>query len=61
MQLNIKYNFLIAKLIDHLNLNVAKLNYHTGGKLFVHGTKRRKENQLQCLIILSIPDNVIII
>ena len=47
VQLNIKYNFQIVKLIDHLNLNVAELDHHTGGKWLVHGTKHRKENQLQ--------------
>ena len=45
----IKYNFHIFKLIDHLNLNVVKQDYNTGGKWLVHGTKHRKENQLQCL------------
>ena len=49
VQLNIKYSFHIVRLIDHLNLNVTKLDHHTGGKWLVHGTKRRKENQLQCL------------
>ena len=49
VQLNIKYNIHIVKLIDHLNSNVAKLDYHTGGTWLVHGTKHHKENQLQCL------------
>ena len=44
-----KYTFHIVRPKDHLNLNVTKLDYHTGGKCLVHGTKRRKENQLQCL------------
>ena len=34
-----KYNFHIVKLIDHLNLIVAKQDYHTGGKWIVHDTK----------------------
>ena len=46
---NIKYNFLIAILIDHLNLIAAKLDYHAGVKWLIHGTKDRKKNQLQCL------------
>ena len=25
----------------------AKIYYHTGGKWLIHGTKHRKENQLQ--------------
>ena len=41
-----KYNFYIVKFIDHLNLNVAKPDYHTGGKWLINGTKRRQENQL---------------
>ena len=49
VQLNIKYKFHIVKLIDHLNLIAAKLDYHAGGKWLIHGTKHHKENQLQCL------------
>ena len=51
-----KYNQKVQlRLIDYLNLNVAKPDYHTGG------TKYRKENQLQCLkhpCRLSISENI---
>ena len=56
-----KYSFHIVRLIDHLNLNVTKLDNHTGGKWLVHGTKRHKENQLQCLehpCRLSLGENI---
>ena len=59
VQLNIKYN--IVKRIDHLNLNVAKLDYHTGGKWLVYDTKHRKENPFQCLkhsCKLSLGENI---
>ena len=55
------YNFHIVKLIDHLNLIVAKLEHHTGGQWLVHGTKHRQENQLQCLkhrCRLSLGENI---
>ena len=60
-QLNIKYNFHIVKLIDHLNSIASKLDYHAGGKWLIHGTKHRKENQLQCLkhpCKLSLGENI---
>ena len=30
-------------------LDFQKLDQHTGGKCFIHGTKRRQDNQLQSL------------
>ena len=33
----------------HLKLNFQKVDQHTGGKYLIHGTKRRKDNQLQSL------------
>ena len=30
-------------------LNFQKVDQHTGGKLSIHSTKRRKDNQLQSL------------
>ena len=61
VQLNINYIVHFVKLTDHLNVNVAKRVCHTGGKWFVHVTKRRKENLLQCLkhpCRLSLGENV---
>ena len=31
----------------HFKLDFQKEDQHTGGKLLIHGTKRRKDNQLQ--------------
>ena len=56
-----KFNIHTVRLIDHLNLNVTKLDHHTGGKWLVYGTKRCKENQLQCLghpCRLSLSENI---
>ena len=61
MELNIKQNFQNVKLIDHLNFNNAKLDHHTGGKWLIHGTKHRKDNQLQSLkhpCKLSVGENI---
>ena len=33
----------------HLKLAFQKVDQYTGGKWLVHGTKRRKNNQLQSL------------
>ena len=33
----------------HFQLDLQKVGQHTGGKWSVHGTKRRKDNQLQSL------------
>ena len=33
----------------HFKLDFQKVNQHTGGKWLIHGTKRRKDNQLQSL------------
>ena len=33
----------------HSKLDFQKVDQHTGGKWLIHGTKRRKENQLQSL------------
>ena len=33
----------------HFKLDFPKLDQHTGGKWLIHGTKRRKDNQLQSL------------
>ena len=30
----------------HFKLDFQKLDLHTGGKWLIHGTKRRKDNQL---------------
>ena len=33
----------------HFKLDFQKVDQHTGGKWSIHGTKRRKDNQLQKL------------
>ena len=33
----------------HFKLDFQKVDQYTGGKCFIHGTKRRKDNQLQSL------------
>ena len=33
----------------HFNLHFQKVDRYTGGKWLIHGTKRRKDNQLQSL------------
>ena len=33
----------------HFKSDFQKVDQHTGGKWLIHGTKRRKENQLQSL------------
>ena len=33
----------------HLQLDFQKVDQHTGGKWLIHGTKRRKDDQLQSL------------
>ena len=33
----------------HFKLDFQKVDQHTGGKWLIHGTKRRKDNQLQRL------------
>ena len=33
----------------HFKLDFQKVDQHTGGKWLIHGTKRRKKNQLQTL------------
>ena len=33
----------------HFKLGVQKVDQHTVGKWLIHGTKRRKDNQLQSL------------
>ena len=33
----------------HLKLDFQKVDHHTRGKWLIHGTKRRKDNQLQSL------------
>ena len=33
----------------HFQLDFQKVDLHTGGKWLIHGTKRRKDNQLQSL------------
>ena len=33
----------------HFKLHFQNVDQHTGGKLLIHGTKRRKDNQLQSL------------
>ena len=36
----------------HFKLEFQKVDHHTVGKLLTHGTKRRKDNQLQSLELL---------
>ena len=36
----------------HFKLDFQKVDLHIGGKWLVHGTKRRKDNQLQSLKLL---------
>ena len=33
----------------HFKLDFQKVDQHTGGKWLIHGTKHRKDNQLQSL------------
>ena len=33
----------------HFKLDFQKVDQHTGGKWLIHGTKRRRDNQLQSL------------
>ena len=33
----------------HFKLDFQKVDQHTGGKWLIHGTKRRKDNQLRSL------------
>ena len=33
----------------HFKQDLPKVDQHTGGKWLIHGTKRRKDNQLQSL------------
>ena len=33
----------------HFNVDFQTVDQHTGGKWLIHGTKRRKENQLHSL------------
>ena len=33
----------------HFKLDFQTVDQHTGGKLLIHGSKRRKDNQLQSL------------
>ena len=33
----------------HFKLDFQKADQHTGGKWLIHGTKRRKDNELQSL------------
>ena len=35
--------------VYNFKLDFQKVDQHTGGKWFIHGTKRRKDNQLQSL------------
>ena len=35
-----------------VKLNFQKVDQHTGGKLFIHDTKRHKDNHLQSLELL---------
>ena len=49
---NKKVVFLYVKLTNllsfyHLKLDFKKMDQHTGGKWLIHGTKRRRDNQLQ--------------
>ena len=37
----------------HLKLDFQKVKEHTGGEWLIHGTKRRKDNQLQSLELPS--------
>ena len=36
----------------HLKIDFQKVDQLTGGKWLIHGTKRRKDNQLQSLELL---------
>ena len=35
----------------HFKPDFQKVDQHTGGKWLIHGTKRRKDNQLQSLVL----------
>ena len=41
------------KNIYHFKLDFQKVDQHTGGKWLIHGTKHRKDNQLQSLELPS--------
>ena len=34
---------------NHFKLDFQKVGQHTGGRWLIHGTKRRKDNQLQSI------------
>ena len=47
---NKKVVFPYVKLTNlQFKLDFQKVDQHTGGKWLIHGTKRRKDNQLQSL------------
>ena len=46
---NKKVVFLYVQTKYHFKLDFEKVNQDTGGKWLIHGTKRRKDNQLQSL------------
>ena len=39
----------------HFKLDFQKVDQHTRGKWLIHGTKRRKDNQLQSLELIICP------
>ena len=44
-----KSRFPLCQTYYHFNLDFQKVDQHTEGKCLIHGTKRRKYNQLQSL------------
>ena len=45
----------LTNLPFHFKLDFQKVDQHTGGKWLIHDTKRRKDNQLQSLIHITLP------
>ena len=54
----IKWEYLHLQTYYHSKLDFQKVDQHTGCKWLIHGTKRRKDNQLQSL---ELPSNANII
>ena len=46
---HMKYHSKFAYQLSFWNVSRKKVDYHAGGKWFIHGPKRRKENQLLSL------------
>ena len=48
-QQKIVFPYVKLRTYYYFKLDFQKVDQHTGGKWLIHGTKRRKDNQLQSL------------